>query len=173
MKQKLAIFTATIALAVFAVAIPASALSEDQRGAISQNCSSMKQSLRALQRTDARSRSYLGSAYEAVLSNFITPLDLRLINTGQPNASLTELHSSILSTRQKFISEYTTYSQSLEELLYADCQNHPDDFYNKLQDTRKKRAELSATTTNLRNLLSEHLTSVRKVKNNLGEKNAE
>ncbi len=146
-------------------------LSADQTGAITQHCATTKQSLRTLQRTDARTRSYLGSAYENILSNFISPLSLRLINNNQPNTNLTTMHSKILDTRQEFISQYTSYSQSLEDLISSDCQNHPDEFYDKLLSTRKKRAELSSITTNLRNLLSEQLTDVRLLRNSLGEKN--
>ena len=154
------------------LAVKAYALSEEQAGAISQNCATTKQSLKQLQRTDARTRSYLGSAYESILSNYITPLDLRLINTGQPNVSLTNLHSDVINMRKDFVAKYTSYSQSLEELIGIDCYNHQEDFYNKLVETREKRAELSATTTNLRNLFSEHLTDVRKLRNSLGDKNA-
>lgn len=148
------------------------AISQEQSGAIVQNCASTKQSLLALQRTDARTRSYLGSAYETVLSDYITPLNLRLINSSQPNATLTDLHSEIIETRKEFNSEYTKYSQSLEELIGIDCYTHPEDFYNKLVETRKKRATVSATTTSIRNLFSEHLTAVRKLKTSLGDKNA-
>jgi len=152
------------------LAHPASAISEEQKGAIVQNCASIKQSLRTLQRTDARSRSYLGSAYETILSKFIAPLNLRLINTNQPNANLTTIHSSIIDTRKNFITEYTTYSQALEDLAASDCYNHPEEFYDKLQDTKKKRANVSTTTTNLRNLLSEYLTGVRKLKSTMEAK---
>lgn len=152
------------------LAYPASAISEEQKGAIVQNCASIKQSLRTLQRTDARSRSYLGSAYETILSKFIAPLNLRLININQPNANLTTIHSSIIDTRKNFITEYTTYSQALEDLVASDCYNHPEEFYDKLQDTKKKRANVSTTTTNFRNLLSEYLTGVRKLKSTMEAK---
>lgn len=152
---------------------PASALSEEQKSNLVQNCAPIKQSLRSLQRADARSRSYLGSAYETILSKFITPLNLRLINVNQPNANLTTIHSNIIDTRKNFISEYTIYSQALEDLIAADCYNHPEEYYDKLQDTRRKRANLSATTTTMRNLLSEYLTGVRKLKNTTGAKDGE
>ena len=142
-------------------------LSEDQRGAISQHCATTKQSLRTLQRTDARTRSYLGSAYESLLTNYITPLDLRLINSGQPNSNLINIHSEIIDTRKNFISEYTSYSQALEDLISTDCQSDPDNFYEKLVETRKRRAKVSSTTTTLRNLFSEHLTAVRHLRNSL------
>ena len=147
----------------FAFVSPVSAISEEKSASVSQNCASIKQSLKTLQRTDARTRAYLGSAYETVLSNYIAPLNLRLINTNQPSASLTDLHSTIITVRQDFNREYTEYSQSLEELIAIDCYTAPEDFYNKLAETRKKRATLSATTTSLRNLFSEHLTAVRKL----------
>lgn len=170
------LIAASLAISIFAgsfgFVVKASALSEEQNGAISQNCATTKQSLKQLQKTDARTRSYLGSAYESILSNYITPLDLRLINTGQPNASLTTLHSSIIDVRKDFVAKYTSYSQSLEELINIDCYNHQEEFYSKLVETREKRAELSAATTNIRNLFSEHLTDVRRLKNSLGGKNA-
>ena len=118
-----------------------------------------------MQRTDARARSYLGAAYENLVTNYITPLDLRLINNGRPNANLTAIHSRIVETRKQFISEYTNYSQSLEDLIATDCQNSPEEFYTKLVSTREKRASLSTTTTNMRNLFSEYLTDVKLLRN--------
>lgn len=163
----------TLILSVILTATPVSAaeLSEEQTGAIVQNCATTKQSLRTLQRTDARTRSYLGSAYENLLSNYISPLNLRLINQNQPNTNLTNIHSQILDTRQDFISRYTAYAQSLEDLISSNCQTNPGEFYDKLVATRKKRAELSTVTTSLRNLFSEQLTDVRLLKNSLGDKN--
>ena len=142
-------------------------LSDAQSGAISQHCASIKQSLRTLQRTDARTRSYLGSAYERAISDFITPLDLRLINVSQPNAGLTELHSKILSAREDFVRQYTIYSQSLEELINSDCQSSPNSFYDRLIETREKRVTLSKTTDSLRRLLAEHLSTVKKLDSSL------
>ena len=142
-------------------------LSDDQKGAISQHCATTKQSLKTLQRTDARARAYLGSAYETLITSYITPLDLRLINNGRPNANLTAIHSRIVETRKQFISDYTSYSQSLEDLIATDCQNSPEEFYTKLVNTREKRAALSTTTTNMRNLFSEYLTDVKLLRNSL------
>lgn len=142
-------------------------LDEAQRGAISQHCATTKQALRTLQRTDARSRSYLGSVYENLLSDFIAPLNLLLINSNQPNTNLTTIHSEIIETRKTFIAEYTTYSQYLEDLLAIDCQSHPDEFYKQLVETREKRAALSTTTTHLRNLFSEHITAVKRLRSSL------
>ena len=142
-----------------------SAMSSEKSGAISQHCATIKQSLKSLQKTDARSRSYLGSIYETIITKFIAPMNLRLIDTGQPNANLTDLHSVILNVRKEFTQNYTSYSQALEDLLATNCQTDPEGFYQKLIDTRQKRAEVSSLTTSLRNLFSEYLTGVRRIRN--------
>ena len=157
--------------AILAAQIPhfASAvdLSDDQKGAISQHCATTKQSLKTLQRTDARTRSYLGSAYETLVVNYITPLDLRMISSGRPNANLTTIHSQIVEARKQFNDDYTSYSQALEDLIATDCQSSPEEFYNKLINTREKRAVLSADTTSLRNFFAEYLTDVKLLRNSL------
>ena len=145
---------------------PTAALSEEKSGMVSQNCATIKQSLKSLQKTDARSRSYLGTIYETIITKFITPMNLRLIDNSQPNASLTDLHSTILAVRKDFVNEYTSYSQSFEELVSMNCKDNPENFYNKLVETRRKRAEVSSITTNLRNLFAEYLTIVRKLRGN-------
>ncbi len=143
-----------------------SAMSDEKSGAISQHCGTIKQALKSLQKTDARSRSYLGTVYETIISKYITPFNTRLINNGQPNVSLTDLHSTILDVRKQFVSDYTSYSQTFETLLSVNCQEDPEGFYWYLGETRKKRAEVSSDTTNMRNLLSEYLTVVRRLKSN-------
>lgn len=172
----LSAITATVAFVLLLGVVPVSAdstiLDNDQIGAISQNCATIKQSLRALQRTDARTRSYLGSAYERMLSDFITPMDLRLINVNQPNATLTTIHSDIIEARQQFVHDYTVYSQKLEELITHDCQNDPQNFYHTLEDTRAKRATLEKSTENIRRLLADHLAVVKKLEQNTGGANA-
>ncbi len=172
MSKKQLILAAVPALALvsifcFAASASATDLNDDQKGAISQHCATTKQSLKTLQRTDARSRAYLGSAYESLIANYITPLDLRLISSGRPNANLTTIHSRIIDTRKQFISDYTSYSQALEDLIATDCQSSPEEFYTKLVNTREKRATLSTTTTNMRNLFSEYLTDVKLLRNSL------
>lgn len=181
MRKNCSVFIAIIAIVMFFVSsfsfatvfAEGAILDEDQIGAISQNCATIKQSLRALQRTDARTRAYLGSAYERVLSDFITPMDLRLINVNQPNASLTTIHSDIIEARQNFVRDYTVYSQKLEELITHDCQNDPQNFYHTLTDTREKRATLEKSTEKIRRLLGDHLAAVKKLEKNTGGENAD
>lgn len=54
-------------------------LTDDQRGELSMNCSSIKSSLKKLQVSDAKIRSLLGANYQTILNSYITPFNLRLV----------------------------------------------------------------------------------------------
>ena len=142
-------------------------LSDAQKGAISTNCESLRSTLKNLQRIDSRTRSFLGSAYDKFLTNYISPLSIRMVANNHLSTSLTGIHSGILNSREVFAAQFTSYSQSFEELLSADCKNNPEDFYKKLVATRKKRTMLESTVVNLRSTLGNHYTAVDKFRSEL------
>lgn len=165
MRRNLApIFVALVILLFPCQAVSAAELTEEQEGAISQNCKSIKQSLKNLQKTDSRTRVYLGSIYQTVLTNFITPLNLRFVRNNIPDNALVDDQSDITSARDNFAHDFVTYSQNLEELIAIDCQNHPADFYSKLEATREKRLAVSEDVKILKQLISDHIDTVMKIK---------
>ncbi len=162
-----AIFIVLAALFSPFSSVSAMDLSEEQEGAISQNCQSIKQSLKNLQKTDSRTRVYLGSIYQTVLINFITPLNLRLVRNNIPDSALVDDQSAITAAREDFAHNFITYSQSLEELIAIDCQNNPAGFYEKLQDTRAKRTTVASNVDKLRQLIVDHINTVIKIKEDI------
>lgn len=174
MKFKLASVTAPerlgalllLILAIFPVLCfsSAHALSDAQIGAISQNCATIKQSLKSLQKADSRTRVHLGTTYQNILTHYITPLNLRLVRLDQPNTELTRLQTEFSSARDDFASKFIKYSQSLEELIATDCKASPDLFYQKLEATRALRHTVSASVATLDQLLTEHITAVTALK---------
>lgn len=170
MKAKVLILSLAC-LAVFSL-VPKTAfaeetLSKEQTGAISQSCDSIKQSLKKLQKADTKTRSFLGGIYEDFLTDFISPLNLRLVKNDLPSPTLTELHSSLISKRQDFAKKFTLYAQNLETLLNTDCQKNPAEFYAKLQETRKSRNNLEQATEAFRMLLEKHQNAVQSLKGTL------
>ena len=170
MKRSLAIGVLAVGL-IFAASLPARAeekeLSEAQKGAISTNCDSLRSTLKNLQRVDSRTRSYLGAAYDKMLSSYISPLSMRMVANDKLSTSLTGIHSGILNSREVFVAQFTSYSQSFDELLAVDCKKEPEVFYRKLVATRKKRTMLESTATSLRSALGNHYTAVEKLKEEL------
>ena len=142
-------------------------ITKEQAGAISQSCDSIKQSLKTLQKTDSKTRAFLGSTYENLISNFISPLNLRLTKNNLPSATLSDLHSSIGEQRQQFVQDFTSYSRDLETLIAMDCKNNPEEFYTQLEKTRKSRAALEQTIDALRMLFTKHVNGVNSLKGNL------
>lgn len=132
---------------------PVEGLSPAQRGAISQNCSTIKQSLTQLQKVDSRTRTYLGTTYETILTRFIVPLNLRLVKNNRP--SLPNIQSDFTAEQVKFRESYTDYMRGLEELIATDCSVQPDEFYQRLEVVRGKREVLRATTVRLSRLADE------------------
>ena len=138
----------------------AGAISEEQMGKISMNCASIKVQLRALQKVDSRMRVYLGSKYEIMLSNFITNLNLRLVKNNLATKSLTELQTTFSSERERFKSDFTSYSQALEALIGVDCKSNPMQFHVQLELVREWRADVQASYFRLNEVLGWHRDAV-------------
>ena len=135
---------------MFLTSSSVTALSATQQGAISQNCATIKQSLEQLQRSDSRTRTYLGATYETLANKFIVPLNLRLVKNNLP--TLSDIQAEFTNGQTGFKDAYTEYMKSLGELIAADCKTQPDEFYDKLEVTRKKREILQKTTESLSEL---------------------
>ena len=139
---------------------PKAKLTDDQRGEISMNCSSIKSSLKKLQVSDAKIRSLLGANYQTMLNSYITPFNLRLVKNNQNLGGLSDLQSNFVLQKNDFNSFYITYSQQFENLLSIDCQKNPDDFYNQLITTRESRKELNQKVEDLTKTVEKYLTEI-------------
>ena len=153
-------------LAMSLVAIPVQAISEAQENAIVEHCSAIRSSLKDLQRADSRTRVYLGSYYDEILTNFITPLNMRLVENNLSNADLVENQNKVADTKTLFTNDFVSYQRNLEELALMDCTDNPEGFYDKLVKVRQKRKIVEQDTLRMRSLISEHV----KLANQLKEK---
>lgn len=141
-----------------------SSLSEEKRGLISQNCGTIRQSLKLLQRSDSRARIYFGAIYETISSKYITPLNLRLVKNDLSSVSLISLQSTLADSRAAFSADFIDYSKSLEDLIATDCRLEPDLFYEKLLETRKKRALVASDMKELNDALASSTKTIEKLK---------
>ena len=127
----------------------ATTLTTDQIGAISVGCDSIKQSLRSVQKSDARTRTYLGSVYQTLQTKYLVPLDTRLTNLKISDPTLTTTRYDFAATRATFVSAYKTYSSSLSSLLAIDCKTSPAEFYTALESVREQRAAVADAANDL------------------------
>ncbi len=144
-------------------------LTDVQKDYLTQNCDSLKTGLKRLAVSDSKTRTYFGGIYETASSKYLTPLNLRLIKNNYSLPELTELQSSLASSRAKFSSDFISYSKSLEDLILTDCKTNPELFYEKLVKTRSQRTIVKTDLEALNSLLSTHVSLVKKLKGSLNE----
>ena len=146
---------------------PTQALSGEQRTAISQNCVSIQASLQRLQKADSRTRVFLGTSYEHILTNYMSPLNVRLTKNNRIDSTLFDIQTQFASQRRKFTDTFTSYMKSLDDLIATDCTQQPDGFYNKLENTRKQRGELHQLAQDLHDLTNKNIDAVKKLRDSL------
>ena len=135
--------------------------------AIAENCSDIQYALTQLQHSDSRTRTYLGTSYETIVSRFITPLNLRLEHNNQPSEQLLGIQSEFATTQADFRLAYTEYMRNLESLIAVDCSNRPEEFYDQLEITRAKRSALQGLVQKLNALVGEQYQAVSELEESL------
>lgn len=145
-------------------AAPVVAVSEAQEKEINKSCDTIKDVLKNIQKDDARARVYLGAYYEAVLTNFITPLNVRLVENNLSEAGLVENQNKFAAARTLFTNDYVSYQQKLEELVGMDCKAQPKEFYEQLEKVRQRRKVVEQDVLKVRSLISEHVKLVEQLK---------
>lgn len=140
------------------------AITKEQETAIASKCGVIKDDLKKVQKEDARTRVYLGGYYETILTKFITPLNVRLVENNLSSAGLVENQNNFADARTLFMSDFIVYQQGLEELVGIDCKTEPEKFYDKLKVVQQKRKTMVQDVLKIRNLISEHVKLVTNLK---------
>lgn len=154
-------------LAAFCQVLPVGAISKTEAKLVSDHCTAIRDNLKTLQKMDARVRVYLGSYYEAILSNFITPLNVRLVENNLSNGDLVENQNDFADARALFSSDFIKYQRGLEELVGMNCKDEPEAFYNKLEIVRQKRKIMEQDVLKMREVISWHIRLVNELKGKL------
>ena len=147
--------------------VSAAELSSVQKTSIIDNCSAIKDSLHAVQREDSRIRVYLGRYYESILTKFVTPLNVRLVENSISDTALIANQEQFVDRRTVFISDYIVYQQALEDLVSTDCKSEPQKFYDKLVITREKRETVNQDVVKMNELTNRQVKLVTKLKDEL------
>jgi hypothetical protein len=132
------------------------AISETRAASIVENCDTIKEDLKNLQRSDSRARVYLGRYYETILNRFITPLNVRLVENSLSSTGFIDGQNNFYRKRADFIADYIEYQKGLEELVSMDCREGAENFYEKLTSVREKRARVAYDVERLRKLAEEY-----------------
>lgn len=142
-------------------------LTDAERSVIVDHCDTIRDNLKFTQREDSRTRVYLGRYYETILSKFITPLNLRLVENTLSDTKLINNQTSFAAERAEFMSDFVMYSQALEELTKINCKTEPNLFYEKLEITRTLRKVVNRDAKKMRELTHEQVKLVEQLRESL------
>lgn len=145
------------------------AISDNQSAAISSSCTNIQKSLKSIQYLDAKTRSYYGKYYEAILSDYMIPLGTRLLRNSELDPKLSDIQTKFTTARSQFNSDYIAYSQAYEELMATDCVAHPSGFYDELVTVRQKREVLSKDISDISGIIDSFRQSVKKLQESYGK----
>ena len=143
------------------------AISDEQKATIVKYCDDIKSELRLVQREDAKSRVHLGAYYDQIMSNYVTPLNVKLVENSLSNAGFIDNQNDLAKTKSVFANDFTKYQQMLEELVAMDCKSDPEKFYDELVDVRQRRKTMEQDVLKMRRLISEHIGLVENVRSKL------
>ena len=165
--KRIVFLAVCLVVGLASVPVHAAELTETQKAAIVDHCELIKEDLVQVQRLDSRARVYIGRYYETILSKFMTPLNLRLVENNISDTRLIESQTGFAERRQKFVTDYIAYQQSLEELIATNCSTEPQLFYDRLTEVREKREKVNQDTQKARKLITGHVLLVEELKEKL------
>ncbi|MBR2994365.1 hypothetical protein IKF32_00370 [Candidatus Saccharibacteria bacterium] len=143
------------------------AISEGQSNLIKNKCDSIQEDLKQLQVDDSRVRVYLGALYERVLTKYIVPLNVRLVENSISDVDFIENQNNFVAAKIAFVDDFVNYQRSLEELTLIDCKKNTESFYQKLTVVREKRAIMAKDVAKLSGLMTKQKSLVLSLMENL------
>ena len=149
------------------LSVPVFAISEEQEVLIKKHCDAIKDDLKTVQYADSRARVYLGRHYETILSKYITPLNMRLVENNLSDNALIDNQDNFAKARSVFIIDFIEYQKTLEELVGVNCKTEPGKFYDDLVVVRGKRKAVANDVTTLKRLINEQIKLSTKLKEKL------
>lgn len=151
-----------VLVAVFFAAIPAFVsavdMSTEKRDVVYQNCLSAQGVLQRLQYNDAATRINRGHVYEALLNDYMTPLNSRLAVNGYStqSAQLSGITSQYQAALSSFKNHYETYDDTVTKAIKTKCQQKPDVFYGYILNAQTQRGELATSAAILDDLVESY-----------------
>lgn len=153
--KKVVLYVSLVVITLANIVVPAGAVPSDN--VIRANCQSIQSVLSQIEKTDAALRINRGRIYNEVLDLFYA-MNSRLASNKISAPELVSITSDFDSQLADFRDDYNDYDDDLNELIVAECQDDPGDFYNQLINVRDERAKLNDEIASLDQLVDDYWT---------------
>ena len=144
-------------------------LDDVKKDLVRQNCVTSQVNLQRIQYSDTATRINRGQTYEAILSQFMTPLNSRTASnrlSGEA-AQLTQITNSYQQGVRNFKKHYEQYDDAIKNAIKIRCQNKPQEFYNYLKEAQRLRTSISEDVISLDQKIEDYKKIVNDLKNGL------
>lgn len=153
--KKVVLYVSLVVITLANIVVPAGAVPSDN--VIRANCQSIQSVLSQIEKTDAALRINRGRIYNEVLDLFYA-MNSRLASNKISAPELVSITSDFDSQLADFRNHYNDYDDDLNELIVAECQDDPGDFYSQLISVRDERAKLNDEIASLDQLVDDYWT---------------
>ena len=153
--KKVVLYVSLVVITLANIVVPAGAVPSDN--VIRANCQSIQSVLSQIEKTDAALRINRGRIYNEVLDLFYA-MNSRLASNKISAPELVSITSDFDSQLADFRNDYNDYDDDLNELIVAECQDDPGDFYSQLISVRDERAKLNDEIASLDQLVDDYWT---------------
>ena len=143
--------------------VPNAPYSAELAASISQNCSTITNSLVSLRKRDISTRVSRVYVYEFLLQR-TQAFGTRLKNNKLEHKAVDGDNQIVELQLSQFKQDYDSYDDHLTNLIATNCNTDPQDFYNKLTSVRAERKQLASDVQNIHESWQKIIKDIKAVK---------
>lgn len=137
-------------------------LNDERKASVSQTCVNAQSNLQRLGSSDTTTRINRGRDYDQVLKLFYL-MNTRVASNDIAEPKLAEITKSFEEELTRFRENYNSYNEKLRGTIDFGCVTDPQGFYNSLDETRAKRADLNSNVVTLDSLIENYQTAIKEL----------
>ncbi len=134
---------------------------------LSNNCDSIKTTLRRIHTNDALLRVNMGQVYTGISGQFMARLNSRLALNKINSTELVSTTNNFEQQRQAFGADYKTYEATISGLIKIDCKEKPAEFYAELLKARDQRSVVAQDVKLINASINEYQVGVERIQQSL------
>lgn len=138
-------------------------LSDERKNAVSQTCVSAQSNLQRIGSSDTTTRINRGRDYDQVLKLFYL-MNTRVASNDITEPKLSEITKNFENELTLFRENYNSYNEQLKGTVDFGCVAEPQSFYDSLDTTRSRRANLNSNVVKLDSLIENYQTAIKELK---------
>lgn len=137
-------------------------LDDERKVSVSQTCVNAQSNLQRLGSSDTTTRINRGRDYDQILKLFYL-MNTRVASNNITEPKLSEITKKFEDELATFRENYNLYNDQLRNAVDFGCVDEPQGFYDSLDSTRGRRANLNSNVVKLDTLIEEYQQTIKEL----------